>query len=268
MTGCERCGRLDSSLRASGFIYTISLLLVTFKRGAGGIYCSSCRKKVGFKYTFLSAIFGWWGIPWGPMYTLQAIGRNSAGGYQDRDLNAELLQGVAAELIDRGDKSGAVAALEESLRLREDGSVRQALWSLAGEGAAGFELAPASAPICSGSERKPHEPVKTVPVEDPFDPTFRCPTCGREQRVAADVATASAAVAPPPLAAGSFRPGELVRSVAGSVQMFSQPGTAGEPVALLDSESAVVTRSQPGWVEVQVPGGKSGWVSESAVQSE
>jgi hypothetical protein len=267
MTGCERCGRLDSSLRASGFIYTISLLLVTFKRGAGGVYCGSCRKKAGFKYTFISAIFGWWGIPWGPVYTLQAIGRNSAGGYQDRDLNAELLQGVAAELIERGDKSGAVAALEESLRLREDGSVRQALWSLAGEGAGGYELAPVSEPICTGSERKPHAPVKTVPVEDPLDPTFRCPICGREQRVAAEIATGPATV-PSPLAAGSFRPGELVRSVAGGVQMFSQPGTTGEPVALLGSESAVVTRSQPGWVELQVPGGKSGWVPESVVQSE
>jgi hypothetical protein len=38
------------------------------------------------------------------------------------------------------------------------------------------------APTCSGSQRKPHPPVQTVPVEDPVAPTYRCPICGREQR--------------------------------------------------------------------------------------
>jgi hypothetical protein len=38
-------------------------------------------------------------------------------------------------------------------------------------------------PTCSGSQRKPHTPVRTVRVDDPMQPTYRCPTCGREQRL-------------------------------------------------------------------------------------
>jgi hypothetical protein len=45
-----------------------------------------------------------------------------------------------------------------------------------------------AAPLCSGTERKPHPPTKTVPVEDPLEPTYRCPTCGREQRITVEQA--------------------------------------------------------------------------------
>jgi hypothetical protein len=218
MTGCERCGRLDSSLRASSFIYAFSLVLVTFTEGAGaGIYCSGCRKRVALKYTLISAILGWWGIPWGPIRTVQAIGRNSAGGYQDRDLNAELLRAVAAELIERGERAGAVDALETSLRLRDDGSVRQVLWSLQGEALGATDAATLAAPAYAGA---------------------------------------------------SFRPGEVVRTAGAGVQLFREPATTEEPVGVLGSEAAVVTRTQGGWIELQVPGGKSGWVPESAVRSD
>jgi len=145
MIGCEKCGRLDSTLRGSSFLYTISVIFMTFRRGSGGVYCSNCRKKEGFKWTLVSAIFGWWGIPWGPIYTLQAIGRNSAGGYQDNSLNANLMKAVAGELMDRGDQRGAIDALETSLRLEDDPDARQALWSLQGEleGGGGMPAEPA-----------------------------------------------------------------------------------------------------------------------------
>ncbi len=44
----------------------------------------SIRKcpEVGRTNCLVSGLFGWWGIPWGPVYTLQTIGKNSAGGYQ------------------------------------------------------------------------------------------------------------------------------------------------------------------------------------------
>jgi len=219
--GCERCGRLDSTLRGSTFTYTISVILMTFRRGAGGIYCSSCRKKEGLKYTLLSAVFGWWGFPWGPIYTLQAIGRNSSGGIQDRELNAQILQAVAAELMERGDQAAAITALEESLRLNDDGSARQALWSLKGE------LASESAPALEGSAVS-------------LDSASRAPTV--------------------------FVPGALVRTGHGSAQLYEHPESSGEPVATLNSETAVVTRTHAGWVELQVPGGSSGWVDAAAIE--
>jgi len=35
---------------------------------------------VGGVCTALSLVFGWWGIPWGPVFTVQAISRNVRGG--------------------------------------------------------------------------------------------------------------------------------------------------------------------------------------------
>jgi hypothetical protein len=222
--GCERCGRLDSTLRASSFIYTISLIFVTFRRGAAGVYCGSCRKKEGLKYTLTSALLGWWGIPWGPIYTLHAFGRNSAGGYQDAGLNAELLQAVASELIERGDKTGAIAALEQSIRLKDDGGARQVLWGLKGELA----------------DEATSPTTETTPVT-----------------------TGGTSVLP---STQTFKPGVLVRSAEGSVQMYAQPSSSREPVAKLGSETAVVTRTEAGWLELRVPGGSAGWVPETAVE--
>lgn len=222
MVGCERCGRFDESLRATSFIYTISVVLMTFRRGAGGVYCGSCRKKAGLKYSLISAIFGWWGIPWGPIYTVQAIGRNSAGGYQDEELNAELLQAVASDLIDAGNKPGAIRALEQSLRLHDDATVRQVLWSLQGEAAA--------------SAARPLGSLASAEVAARAEPTLR--------------------------------PGQLVRTADGTVALYAVAGEGGEPVAHLGTEKAVVLRAQDDWVELQVPGGGSGWTKAGALVAE
>lgn len=34
----------------------------------------------GFRWTLLTLLVGWWGIPWGPIYTVQAIWTNLQGG--------------------------------------------------------------------------------------------------------------------------------------------------------------------------------------------
>jgi len=47
-------------------------------------------------YTLTSLLFGWWGFPWGFIYTPQAIYRNLCGGY--RHTIAELLPTVDAEV--------------------------------------------------------------------------------------------------------------------------------------------------------------------------
>ena len=147
MDGCEKCGRLDSSLRGASFMYVVSLIFVTMRQpGAAGVFCSRCRKWQAFKDSLVSALLGWWGFPWGPLYTLQVIGRNSAGGYQDREFNASLLVAVGAELAEQGDNAEAVKALEKSLSLSDVPEVRQFLWSLQGSGT-GLEAPVQSDPV-------------------------------------------------------------------------------------------------------------------------
>ena len=156
MHGCQRCGRFDSSLRGTAFTYAVSLLVVTLRRpGSFGIFCSRCRKKEALKYSLISGLFGWWGIPWGPIYTLQTIGQNSAGGLQSPELNADLLAAIGAELAERGDRNEAIAALERSLELRDQPDVRTFLWALQGATLSDADRALADASTASGIESSP-----------------------------------------------------------------------------------------------------------------
>lgn len=37
-------------------------------------------KLIGSIYSLIAIIFGWWGLPWGPIYTIKSIVKNTKGG--------------------------------------------------------------------------------------------------------------------------------------------------------------------------------------------
>ena len=43
--------------------------------------------KKGLSWSLISLIAGWWGIPWGPVFTIQSLVTNFKGG---KDVTAEL----------------------------------------------------------------------------------------------------------------------------------------------------------------------------------
>jgi hypothetical protein len=131
---CDSCGRVDATLRLTLFTYVMSFVVVTTRRPAGGILCSSCRTKAAFKYGGLSALLGWWGFPWGPIYTMGALGRALKGGEQPQGPNADLLHVLGLQLLREDQPDEAVVALNASLRLEDDAGVRRALWSAEGAG--------------------------------------------------------------------------------------------------------------------------------------
>ena len=58
----------------------VSLLLLTLRfRSPRQIVGSPQNQKTGVLYTLISAVAGWWGLPWGFIYTPQAIYRNLKG---------------------------------------------------------------------------------------------------------------------------------------------------------------------------------------------
>jgi hypothetical protein len=77
--------------------YCISILVMTFKRFSKVTYVppeeSAVMKGMGF--TLLALVAGWWGIPWGPIWTVQALWVNLRGG---KDLTPQIAArlGVAA----------------------------------------------------------------------------------------------------------------------------------------------------------------------------
>jgi hypothetical protein len=69
--------------------YCISILVMTFKRFSKITYIapeeSATIKGLGF--TLLTLVAGWWGIPWGPIWTIEALWVNLRGG---KDLTPEI----------------------------------------------------------------------------------------------------------------------------------------------------------------------------------
>lgn len=75
--------------------YCISILVMSFKRVSGVYFLrhgeSAFAKGIGF--SLISLVFGWWGIPWGPIWTIGTIVRNCRGGH---DVTQEVAQAVTA----------------------------------------------------------------------------------------------------------------------------------------------------------------------------
>lgn len=62
--------------------WCISVLVMTFKRGTDIYYIRPGENAVvkGLPWTLLSLVVGWWGIPWGLIYTPMALFTNLSGG--------------------------------------------------------------------------------------------------------------------------------------------------------------------------------------------
>ena len=51
------------------------------------------RFRLGLRYSLISLLFGWWGIPWGPIWTLGTVFKNLGGGV---DVTANVLSALNA----------------------------------------------------------------------------------------------------------------------------------------------------------------------------
>ena len=67
--------------------YCISIVILTFRNGSGIKLIEPGQSRVwaGLPYTLISLVAGWWGIPWGPIYTIQSVYRNLRGGIDVTD---------------------------------------------------------------------------------------------------------------------------------------------------------------------------------------
>jgi hypothetical protein len=77
---CSTCQRLTAQPRYVIYRHVISAVFVTWRAAQQGIFCSECGAKHAYRASAKTWLLGWWGIPWGPIYSAQAIFLNMLGG--------------------------------------------------------------------------------------------------------------------------------------------------------------------------------------------
>jgi hypothetical protein len=62
--------------------FCVSVLVLSFKRSSGIKFVPAGRSRVasGAPYSAISFFAGWWGIPWGPIWTVSTMVTNFNGG--------------------------------------------------------------------------------------------------------------------------------------------------------------------------------------------
>ena len=95
LSGRELQMQLDRGGKFVIYQYCISILTLTFRRSSSVFFIKHGENAVakGLPYTLLSLVAGWWGIPWGPIYTIGALITNFGGG---KDVSGEILAALAA----------------------------------------------------------------------------------------------------------------------------------------------------------------------------
>ncbi len=73
------------------FDYTISIIVMSFRRSSDVYFIKhdETHWKRSAPYTALSFFLGWWGIPWGLIYTPMSLYTNLSGG---RDVTQEIIR--------------------------------------------------------------------------------------------------------------------------------------------------------------------------------
>jgi hypothetical protein len=77
------------------FQYCVSAILITFKRSSPIYFIRSGENPLGkaMGCILLTLLAGWWGIPWGPIWSAQSIYRNLSGG---QDVTKEIAAALSS----------------------------------------------------------------------------------------------------------------------------------------------------------------------------
>lgn len=92
----QLASELQQGARFVIYEYCISLLVVTFKRPSNIYFVRSGESAItkGLGFSLVSLVLGWWGIPWGPIYTVGSFMTNFGGG---RDVTHEVAASLAKQ---------------------------------------------------------------------------------------------------------------------------------------------------------------------------
>ena len=85
--------KITDGHRLVSYPFCISIIILTFRRSSS-VYLlkpGESDRSLAFGYGAISFLLGWWGIPWGPIYTVTSISECITGG---KDHSQTFLKGV------------------------------------------------------------------------------------------------------------------------------------------------------------------------------
>ena len=76
---------LDEIKKGAVFVryyYCFSVIILSFKRTSEPQLVTAGKSPIlaGLPWTALTLVTGWWGIPWGPIWSISCIAKNMRGG--------------------------------------------------------------------------------------------------------------------------------------------------------------------------------------------
>ncbi len=103
---------LESGAKFVMYQYTISIIVMTFRRSSAIHFIRAGKSTVvpGLGWTLLTLIVGWWGIPWGPIYSIGSVFTNLTGG---KNVTQEVIHSLATP------EEESIEDIEQMLEARE-----------------------------------------------------------------------------------------------------------------------------------------------------
>lgn len=121
-SACSICGRQDETVRAVSYPYVVSVIVMTYRRQFAGVWCRWHAALRWVAAMLVTVTVGWFGIPFGFIFTPVALFTLAKGGGRLDDANARLLREIARLKLGQNEPETAARCLEASLRFeqRED----------------------------------------------------------------------------------------------------------------------------------------------------
>jgi hypothetical protein len=127
---CSCCGAVSAQPRYVVYWYVISVLVATFRKPIQGVFCPSCAKKKAIQASAVTWLLGWWGFPWGPLWSLKVLYQNLTNAVQPAEVNAQILGRQGSYFFAQGKPDLAAAVLTQALRFKSSESLRETLTEL------------------------------------------------------------------------------------------------------------------------------------------
>lgn len=117
---CATCQKITAQPRYVIFFEVKSFVFVTTRNATQGIFCSECADKAVLKPTLITWVLGWWGFPFGILYSLHAIWVNLFGGEKPKSINRDILRYQAWYFAQKGNLNIADFILGDALKFTEE----------------------------------------------------------------------------------------------------------------------------------------------------